>query len=109
MSWSSASIRPPGKTKAPAAKAIVSDRSIISNSGGPAPACRIRIRVAAGIGSGRSVMPACLRRPAGRGKLEGVEILDEDLPSLATALPDAEIGTAHILVALHPGSVAVGP
>src|SRR3954462_1452612 len=55
ISRASSSIRPPGKTKAPAAKAMASERSIIRISGGPPIAeSRITMRVAAGIAGGRS-------------------------------------------------------
>ena len=48
---SASSIRPPGKTSAPAANAMPPARSTISSSGGPLARSRTRISVAAGIAS----------------------------------------------------------
>ena len=61
-------MRPPGKTSAPAANAMFAARSIIRISGAPEPVARITIKVAAGIGGGRSsdMMAALGERAKGR-------------------------------------------
>ena len=56
---SSASIRPPGKTSAPAANAMPPVRSVTSSSGGPPPRSRISTSVAAGIGAGSADIAPC--------------------------------------------------